>query len=1268
MKRKTGRKLLSFLLTLAMLVGLMPGMGLTAYAQELSGFVTIDDVSAGDIIGTNVEDFMCYDYTITLLANRHGDRNGNVKTTDTVLGNDFSFDNHDGVFIYSGGNFYYPYDAYGICEAFEVTEIDHNNRTATLAGFSSPDNSVLLNSAIEYCYYNGSSYLSGTTPAESTYQVSADSKKWTDGRWYVVTDDVTIENRISINGTVRLVLCDGVTLNAPNGISLKSGNSLIIYGQTNGSGILNANNNGIAAGIGSENEGTCGNLTINSGTVNATGGYLAAGIGGGDYGSSGTVTINGGTVNATGGSYTGDVLPAGIGGGYGGGHGVLNIGEGVVLKGSDNNDEWIDITDSSIRKYYMRAAIGDTQTITVSDVTATYGDTNKKIEASTNGNGAISYAVKDGSTDYIDVASDGKLTIKKVPSDGKAYVTVTAAATDTYAQATKDVTVTINTKTMTVNAEDVNLTVDGQSHGITVNVTDPASGATVKYGTEEGSYTLDASPTQTEVGTQTVYYQVTADNYTTYTGSATVTVSDKGTQTINASDVTVTYGDTDKKVEATTDGNGAISYAVKDGSTDYIDVDTSTGALTIKKVGTATVVVTAAETDTYAQATKEVTVTINKANAVTATVTANNRTYDGTDKPLVNVAGEATGGEMKYALGTNATTAPDASVYTTDIPTKTKAGTYYVWYKVKGDANHTDTEAKCVTVTINTRPSSGGGSTTPTTETITIPVSGDAETVNVTVQVKDNTATVTGADVDKVLEAKNVGTVTVDVSALKQDVKEVVLPAALVEKVATAVADKTNDADSMEVKLPAGTVTFDEKAVAAIKEQSKGKDLHLNLDAIKENKLNTAQQTTVKEMADAKVLDAYMTADGKRISDFEGGSATVSVPYALKDGQNAKGVVAWYVAEDGKKTEVPCTYDGKTANITVSHFSNYVIAYDAEKVQKDAEDVKAAEDTAKVLDALPAAADVKPEDKEAIEKARAAYDALTDEQKKKVDPAALKKLTDAEAALKAAEGGEPTPTEETTYDSLSKAEKKKADEVAKTFGVDKDTAAQMLKVAKDLGVSMDTVKLSGDALAKMDVDSSDAKGSDFGKLLARATKRAEKTMTLQWKKVKGADGYLIYGNKCGKKNKMKLLKNIKKNGTVKWTQKKLKKGTYYKYMVVAYKNVKSGKKTIKMPIAASVTVHATTKGAKNTIAKSVKVNKTKVSVKKGKSVTIKASEVKDEKKKTIKQHRKVKFESSNKKIATVDKNGKIKGKKKGTTTIYVYAQNGLYKKVKVTVK
>ena len=62
----------------------------------------------------------------------------------------------------------------------------------------------------------------------------------------------------------------------------------------------------------------------------------------------------------------------------------------------------------------------------------------------------------------------------------------------------------------------------------------------------------------------------------------------------------------------------------------------------------------------------------------------------------MTVTGEATGGEMQYALGENATTAPADNLYTTSIPAKTDAGTYFVWYKVVGDENHNDTAPVCV--------------------------------------------------------------------------------------------------------------------------------------------------------------------------------------------------------------------------------------------------------------------------------------------------------------------------------------------------------------------------------------------------------------------------------------------------------------------------------------------------------------------------------------------------------------------------------------------
>ena len=53
---------------------------------------------------------------------------------------------------------------------------------------------------------------------------------------------------------------------------------------------------------------------------------------------------------------------------------------------------------------------------------------------------------------------------------------------------------------------------------------------------------------------------------------------------------------------------------------------------------------------------------------------------------------------------------------------------------------------------------------------------------------------------------------------------------------------------------------------------------------------------------------------------------------------------------------------------------------------------------------------------------------------------------------------------------------------------------------------------------------------------------------------------------------------------------------------------------------------------------------------------------------SVSVHRKIRYESSNPGIAKVNsKTGEITGVKKGKCYIYVYAQNGVYKKVTVTV-
>ena len=192
-------------------------------------------------------------------------------------------------------------------------------------------------------------------------------------------------------------------------------------------------------------------------------------------------------------------------------------------------------------------------------------------------------------------------------------------------------------------------------------------------------------------------------------------------------------------------------------------------------------------------------------------------------------------------------------------------------------------------------------------------------------------------------------------------------------------------------------------------------------------------------------------------------------------------------------------------------------------------------------------------------------------------------------------------------------------------------------------------------------DERDVAGSTFSILQAKQKKVTKNSIKIAWKKVKGAESYVVYGNKCGKKNKYVKLKTVKKTS---FTQKKLKKGTYYKYIVVAVGNGKAR--------AVSKTLHIATKGGKVGNHKAVKVKVSKLNLKAGKSVDVKSSlrakAVAKSKKLKVKKHRKLAYETSNPKVAKVTKDGKIKAVKKGSCVVYVYAQNGMYKAVKVKVK
>ena len=193
----------------------------------------------------------------------------------------------------------------------------------------------------------------------------------------------------------------------------------------------------------------------------------------------------------------------------------------------------------------------------------------------------------------------------------------------------------------------------------------------------------------------------------------------------------------------------------------------------------------------------------------------------------------------------------------------------------------------------------------------------------------------------------------------------------------------------------------------------------------------------------------------------------------------------------------------------------------------------------------------------------------------------------------------------------------------------------------------------------------DPKGTAFGLLQAKASKVTKNSIKLAWNKSSEAKSYVIYGNKCGTKNKYEKLTTITGSSYTakKVAGNKVKKGTYYKFLIVALD--KDGN-----VISTSKTIHAATIGGKvgNDKKVTTKAKKNKVSLKAGKTFKLKAKTKAASKKLKVKKHRAVAYESSDTSVATVSSKGVIKAVGKGECEVYAYAQNGVSVKIKVKVK
>ena len=258
----------------------------------------------------------------------------------------------------------------------------------------------------------------------------------------------------------------------------------------------------------------------------------------------------------------------------------------------------------------------------------------------------------------------------------------------------------------------------------------------------------------------------------------------------------------------------------------------------------------------------------------------------------------------------------------------TTAGEYEIVVDVASDAAGTNYNVTGVNGTLTVNSKSSGSN-----PAITVPVSGDENSINVKATVSGNAATVQpigSSEIQKVIGSDvDTGMVVIDLSGLKQNVEAAKLPAETVEAIAKAAAETGNDTAGLELKLGSGALEFDAKALEAISAAAENAEkIEIHFDDVGTRRLNAVQKNAVSEMEIVKGFEAYITVNGQRISDFEGGTATVYIPYEIPEDKDPAAYTVWYVAEDGTLEKMDATYDGENHRFVVTHFSDYVLTYD----------------------------------------------------------------------------------------------------------------------------------------------------------------------------------------------------------------------------------------------------------------------------------------------------------------------------------------------------
>lgn len=198
-----------------------------------------------------------------------------------------------------------------------------------------------------------------------------------------------------------------------------------------------------------------------------------------------------------------------------------------------------------------------------------------------------------------------------------------------------------------------------------------------------------------------------------------------------------------------------------------------------------------------------------------------------------------------------------------------------------------------------------------------VPLSSEKGSVSASATVSGGVAAIAVTDKQiaaLIAESGTTGTVTADLSSL--GASAAVLPQKLVDAAAKG-------SEGLAAKLSSGSVTLDKTALGAV---SGIGSMKISVEQVDSGKLTAAQKSTVGK--NSLFVDVTVLVNGASVHNFSGGKITVSVPYALKDGETPESIAVWYLEEDGSVTPMGGKYDAVSGMVafTTDHLSRYAIA------------------------------------------------------------------------------------------------------------------------------------------------------------------------------------------------------------------------------------------------------------------------------------------------------------------------------------------------------